>query len=197
LNDKILVVAAEIYSRILNPKDFSTYPYFGDGAGAVLLTRSTEVEGPQIMATVLGSDGAGADLIQVPAGGSMLPFGEGVNPLLRYFTMNGRAVFEFAARKGAEVIQQTLQAAKIDKERISHVVVHQANINIVNRIADNSGIPRSKFFVNLDQFGNTAAASVLIALDGLLAKGETRAGSLVLIVAFGGGLSWGCSLVRL
>lgn len=193
----ILVVAAELYSRILNPQDFSTYPYFGDGAGAVLLTRSTAAEGPQILASVLGSDGTGADLIQVPAGGSMLPFSKAVNPRQQYFTMNGRAVFEFAVHKGAEVMLQTLQAAKIDKERVSHVIVHQANINIINQIAENAGIPRQKFYVNVDEIGNTAGASVLIALDGLLAKDQTRPGDLVLVAAFGGGLSWGCSLIRL
>lgn len=197
LHDRLLVVAAELYSRILNPQDFSTYPYFGDGAGAVLLVRSTTPEGPQVLATVLGTDGAGADLIQVPAGGSMMPFSKVTDSRQQYFTMTGRAVFEFAVQKGAEVLLETMQAGKIRVDEVSHVIVHQANINIINRIAETSGIPRHKFFVNLDEIGNTAGASVLIALDGLLAKGETKAGDLILIAAFGGGLSWGCNLIRL
>ena len=196
-HDNILVVGAELYSRILNPQDFSTYPYFGDGAGAALLTRSLGTDGPQILASLLGSDGAGADLIQVPMGGSMIPFSKTNDPRQQYFAMNGRAVFEFAVHKGAEVLLQTLQIARIDKESVAHVVVHQANINIIKGIAENSGIPRGKFFVNLDAIGNTAGASVLIALDELIASGKTRNGDLVLIAGFGGGLSWGCNLIRL
>jgi 3-oxoacyl-[acyl-carrier-protein] synthase-3 len=197
MNRTVLVIAAEIYSRILNPKDFSTYPYFGDGAGAVLLTGSEKEDGPRVLRTILKADGAGSDLIQVPAGGTMMPYSALSTPNQIFFAMNGRAVFEFAVSKGAAVIEEMLQAADLKRTQIAHVILHQANINIVNRIAELTNISRERFYVNLDEIGNTAGASVLIALDQLRKSGKSRAGDLAVVVAFGGGLSWGCSLVSL
>ncbi|HWA24562.1 MAG TPA: beta-ketoacyl-ACP synthase III [Lacunisphaera sp.] len=193
----VLVIAAEIYSRILNPADFSTFPYFGDGAGALLLTRTGDEAGPRVLHTLLGSDGSGADVIQIPVGGSMRPYRPGEPPKDCYFTMNGRSVFDFAVGKGIEIIKNTLEATGVDKSRIAHVVVHQANINILRKIAEGIEIPLDRFSINLDRYGNTAAASVMLCLDELLVAGHAKPGDLVVVTAFGGGLSWGCSLIRL
>ncbi|MGA2147745.1 MAG: ketoacyl-ACP synthase III [Bryobacteraceae bacterium] len=190
-----LVVASEVYSRFLNRMDFATYPYFGDGAGAVLLTRSNE--GPGILDCVLGSDGAGADLIRIPAGGSMLPYADMTNPSDAFFKMRGKEVFQFAVEKGPSVIAALETRCGLKAEEISWVVAHQANVNILKEISAKCGIPFHKFPVNLDRYGNTAAASVLIAFDELMTSGNTRPGEVAILVAFGGGLSWGGLALRL
>ena len=189
---RVLVVASEVYSRILNPKDFATCPYFGDGAGAVLLVGSERPDGPYIQSGTLHADGRGADLIKVAAGGSRIPLAKVVDPRQHYFQMNGKAVFQFAVSRGAEVIEELCRGSGITKEQVRHVVLHQANINIISGISERSGLPMDRFVVNLDRYGNTAAASVLIALDELV-HGSPRANlrGPSLLVAFGGGLTWG------
>jgi len=189
-----LVVAAEVYSRFLNPQDISTYPYFGDGAGAVLLGASADEAG--IAGMVLHSDGAGADVIQIPGGGSLKPLAA-CGPQDGFFKMRGREVFQFATSKGSEVIEELLANTGVNKENIACVITHQANINIITELSQRLHIPMSRFFVNLDRYGNTAAASVLIALDEALANGAAKKGDYVVLAAFGGGLSWGASLLKL
>jgi 3-oxoacyl-[acyl-carrier-protein] synthase-3 len=190
----VLVIASEVYSRILNPKDFSTAPYFGDGAGALLL-RSGEQN--QFLSSVLRTDGSGSDTIQVPAGGSMRPFGQMADARDQFFTMKGKEVFAFAVEKGAEVILEAVRAAGLKVQSISWVVAHQANINILRELAVRTGISFEKFYTNLHKYGNTAGASVLIALDELITSGAAQSGDSVVICAFGGGLSWGATVVRL
>lgn len=193
----VLVVAAEIYSRILNPHDFSTYPYFGDGAGAMLFVANDLVDGVGIAKTLLRSNGAGADLIQIPAGGSMLPASVAHDPKKNWFTMQGREVFDFATQQAPSVIEDLLIASALQRDDIDHVIAHQANINIINKISEAIRIPIDRFYINLDRIGNTAAASTMIALDELIRSGRATAGQRVLLVSFGGGLSWGASLIRL
>ena len=189
-----LVVAAEVYSRFLNPQDVSTYPYFGDGAGAVMLAASEGEAG--IVTSVLHSDGSGADVIQIPGGGSLKPLAA-CSPLDGFFRMRGREVFQFATSKGAEVIEELLAKAGVTRENIACVITHQANINIISELSLRLHIPLSRFFVNLDKYGNTAAASVFIALDEALAAGAAKGGDYVVVAAFGGGLSWGATLLKL
>ncbi|MRR52280.1 MAG: ketoacyl-ACP synthase III [Rhodocyclaceae bacterium] len=191
----VLVIASELYSRILNPADFSTYPYFGDGAGACLLCAAGEGRGV-VVDTVLHSDGSGADIIQVPAGGSMMPYAAMKQSKDLYFKMKGKEVFQFAVNRGAEVIDQLCAKAGVAKTDLAWVVPHQANINIIRELSQRTGIDRGKFYVNLERYGNTAGASVLIALDELWNGGSVRPGDLIMVVAFGGGLSWGASLIR-
>jgi len=191
---RVLVLAAELYSRFLNPKDFSTYPYFGDGAGAVLLETHNGKEG--IIDTVLHSDGAGCEVIQIPAGGSMMPLNKVKQPADMYFRMKGAEVFQFAVTKGTSVVEELLARSNISVKEVDFVVTHQANINIINELATRLGIDRSRFAVNLDRYGNTAAASVLIALDEFIESGNVTPGHLGVFVVFGGGLSWGASLVQ-
>jgi 3-oxoacyl-[acyl-carrier-protein] synthase III len=190
---RILVIAAEVYSRILNRQDFSTAPYFGDGAGAVLLETS---ETPHITGTVLHTDGSGADVIRVPGGGSMLPYPKLERPEDVYFTMRGKDVFEFAVRRGADAIDESLQRAGLRRADIQLFIPHQANENIIRGIAEKLGIPYDDFYLNLDRYGNTASASVLIALDEALETGRLQRGGRALLVAFGGGLAWGAMVVQ-
>lgn len=184
----VVVVASEVYSKILNPTDISTFPYFGDGAGAVLVSDSGEYE---LKDFLLASDGSGADVIQVPGGGTMLPSPCVTNEKDRYFTMVGSKVYSFACEKGSETLKCLVDRRGGVPEA---VVTHQANINIVREIAGRTSIAESRFFVNLDRYGNTAGASVLIGLSELL---ESKSPDSIGLVAFGGGLSWGgCWLER-
>ena len=187
----VLVIASDTYSRFLNPKDFSTYPYFGDGAGAVLLGQAQSGQAAGFHECILHADGTGFDTIQIAGGGARLPA-----PLIRnesdaYFSMNGRDVFEFAVKRGSEVLGELLTKSALKPADISAVITHQANINIIDQIAVKTGIPRQKFFVNLDKYGNTAGASILIALDEWLRSGGGASGDQLLLVGFGGGLTWG------
>lgn len=192
-HDNILFVAAEIYTRILNKRDFSTYPYFGDGAGAILFKAGSDAG---VLHSVLRTNGTGSDVICVPGGGTMMPCRQIANLRDAYFKMDGRAVFSFAVDKGAEVINEVLHRARMSVTDIGLFISHQANINILDRIAEALGVPADKFFVNLDRYGNTASASVLIALDEALASGKVSPGDLIVTVAFGGGLSWGANVIR-
>ena len=190
----VLVLASEIYSRFLNPKDFATYPYFGDGAGAVLLQSGEGAVG--IRDCILRTDGAGADVIQVPGGGTRMPASQLGKPADAYFRMNGKQVYEFAVTKGSEVVLELLRAMELRADDVRLVVAHQANINIIQELAARTGIGQDRFYVNLDRYGNTAAASVPIALDEALGAGQVQAGDRVVLVGFGGGLSWGAMLVQ-
>lgn len=193
--ENALVVASEIYSKYLNPADFSTYPYFGDGAGAVLLSGGRD-NSTGIIHTILKTDGSGDDIIQIPAGGTMLPFSEVKNQKDIYFKMRGKEVYQFAVSKGTEVVNQLIEATGISKKQVKFVVPHQANINIIKELSERLGIAYHRFFVNLDKYGNVAAASVFIALDELIESGKVEKGDVIILVAFGGGLSWGATLIR-
>jgi 3-oxoacyl-[acyl-carrier-protein] synthase-3 len=192
----VLVVAAEIYSRFLNPRDFSTMPYFGDGAGAVLLRPSTDPE-RGVCRTILHTDGSGWDTIAIRAGGAMLPHSAVTNPADVFFAMRGREVYDFAVGKGSEIVSELLHECGISVGEIAVVIAHQANLNVLKAIAERTGIPLERFPITLDRYGNTASASVLIALEHTLASGIVKTGDYVVLVAFGGGLSWAASLIRL
>jgi 3-oxoacyl-[acyl-carrier-protein] synthase III len=191
----VLFVAAEVYSKILNPKDFSTYPYFGDGAGAILFRSDSNRHG--VIHSILRTDGSGSDAISVPGGGTMMPYEEVTDPKALYFQMKGREVFDFAVTKGAQIISDLLKETGLSADRIKCFICHQANVNIILKIAENLQIDESKFYINLFRYGNTASASVLIALDEALTRGIIAPGDLVVTAAFGGGLSWGANLIRI
>jgi 3-oxoacyl-[acyl-carrier-protein] synthase-3 len=192
----LLFIAAEVYSKILNPKDFATFPYFGDGAGAILFQADAGSQ-KGVLESILGTDGSGCDAICVPGGGTMLPFGRMVDTKSAYFQMKGREVFQFAVAKGAEVISGLLKKAGIDTDQVKCFICHQANVNIVLKIAEKLCINEEKFYMNMFRHGNTASASVLIALDEAIARNIICPGDMVVTAAFGGGLSWGANLIRL
>ena len=192
----ILFVAAEVYSKILNKGDFSTFPYFGDGAGAVLLKGSAASD-RGILHSCLATDGSRSDTICVPGGGTMMPYDKITNPRFACFRMKGDDVFAFAVEKGPEIILQVLAAGGATPADVKCFICHQANINILRGIADALGVPLERFYVNLDRYGNTASASVLIALDEAREEKVIGEGDLVVTAAFGGGLSWGANLIRI
>ena len=192
----MLLVASEVYSRILNPKDYTTYPFFGDGAGAAFFQAGSPDEAG-VLRSCLRTDGSGSDMICVPAGGTQLPFGKMTNPRLAFFRMRGADVFSFAVEKVPAIIIQLLEEAEVSLSAIRCFICHQANANIIYKIAEILAVPVDRFFMNLADYGNTAGASVLIALDEALAQGAIRRGDLVITVAFGGGLSWGANLIRI
>lgn len=193
--ENVLFVAAEVYSKILNKKDFSTYPFFGDGSGAILFKAGEPDEG--VLYSRLRTDGSGADVICVPGGGTMKPFEKMKNPGEAFFKMKGKNVFQFAVTKGTEIIRQVVEEAGIQITDVKCFICHQANVNIISAISEKLEVPADRFYVNLFRYGNTASASVPIALDEAITRGIVEKGDLAVTAAFGGGLSWGANLIRI
>jgi 3-oxoacyl-[acyl-carrier-protein] synthase-3 len=193
--DNILFIAAEMYSKILYKHDFGTLPYFGDGAGAILF-RPGIGDGKGVLHSSLGTDGHLCETVGVFGGGTIIPFEKMDSPKMAYLKMNGRGVKEFAMKRGPGVVLRLLEETGVSVDDVDCFICHQANINIVNAVADIINAPREKFFVNLDRYGNTASASVLIALDEAITCGMIHEGSQVVTVSFGGGLSYGANLIR-
>jgi 3-oxoacyl-[acyl-carrier-protein] synthase III len=190
-----LVIGADCNSRILNPKDQRTYPLFGDGAGAVLLARGSQEQG--LVSYALGADGSGGPLLQRPMGGSRLPIScEQLDEGVQYLQMDGRAVFKWAIRLLDDSITDVLQHAGMTADELDLIVLHQANIRIINAAADALRLDRSKLMVNLDRYGNTSGGSVPLALDEAFDQGRIRRGNNVLLCGFGAGLAWGTAILK-
>ena len=183
-----LVVGAEIYSRILDWNDRGTCVLFGDGAGAVVLKKSTE---PGILSCHLHADGSYADILSVP--GTVCGGKVSGRPLLQ---MEGNAVFKFAVKALEEVAEETLAANKLQKSDIDWLVPHQANIRIIQATAKKLGLSMEKVITTVERHANTSAASVPLALDEAVRDGRIRAGQHVLLEAVGGGFTWGAVLVK-
>lgn len=192
--ENVLFIAAEMYSKILNPNDFGTAPYFGDGAGAILFEAGNGAKGVQH--SCLGSDGHLCEEVGVFGGGTMIPFKRLPHPNSIYLKMNGRAIKEFATKRGTEIIVRLARETGISLDEVDCFLCHQANINILKEISSTLNIPFEKFYVNLDRYGNTASASVIIAMDEAIECNMIREGSQVVTVAFGGGLNYGANLIR-
>jgi 3-oxoacyl-[acyl-carrier-protein] synthase-3 len=185
--DRVLVIAAETFSTMLDPLDRTTVPIFGDGAGAVVLRRGSAAEPGAIGRVVLGSDGERHDLIAVAAGASRQQSG--------YFEMRGREVFRHAVTRMTAAARTAADAAGWDLADVDRVVAHQANARITAAAAKTLGIPEDRWAQNVREVGNTAAASVPILLAQAAADGFLAAGHRVLLTAFGGGLTWGAATV--
>ena len=193
---KVLLVGADTYSKILDFDDKGSAPLFGDGAGAVILGAT--VSGKGIQHTVMHSDGKGWELIQVPSSGSRKPISaESIALKENTFKMAGKSVFTFATDVIPRIITELAERGGVKPEEIDHIIPHQANVRIIDYISRKTGIPKEKFLLNLDRYGNTAAASVGLALDENRRNGVIKAGELVLMMGFGGGLSWGGVLIRI
>jgi 3-oxoacyl-[acyl-carrier-protein] synthase III len=188
-----LVIGADTNSRVMDPADKKTYPLFGDGAGAVLLTKGTENQG--LISYTLGADGSGTQLLIRPAGGSRVPL-NGVNAADCFVKMDGRPVFKWAVRLLHDSSQQVLEAAGLKTSDVDLWLFHQANIRILDAAADALAIDRAKIETHIDRYGNTSAGSVPIALDESFRAGRFTRGDLLLMCGFGGGLSWGTALMR-
>jgi 3-oxoacyl-[acyl-carrier-protein] synthase III len=192
---KVLVIGADTYSKILDFQDQNTCPLFGDGAGAVILGASEERKG--ILQSIIKSDGSGWELIQVPSSGSRKPITtETIALRENTFKMEGKKVFIFATDVIPRIIEELTAREGITPDQLDHIIPHQANVRIIDFISKKLGICKDKFLLNLDRYGNTAAASVGIAMDENLRNGVIKPGDLVLMMGFGGGLSWGGILIR-
>jgi 3-oxoacyl-[acyl-carrier-protein] synthase-3 len=191
----VMVIGADTYSKILDLQDQTTCPLFGDGAGAVILGATNEKKG--ILQTVIKSDGTGWELIQVPSSGSRKPItAETIALKENTFKMAGKSVFIFATDVIPKIIEQVTAKAGVTTEQLDYIIPHQANVRIIDFIAKKTGIAKEKFLLNLDRYGNTAAASVGLALDENRRNGVIKPGDLVLMMGFGGGLSWGGILIQ-
>ncbi|GAA4429332.1 beta-ketoacyl-ACP synthase III [Bremerella cremea] len=192
---RALVVGADLLSRIANPKDKKTYPLFGDGAGAVVLGPGSEEQG--MISYTLGSEGEGAEMLCVPGGGSREPLTpENLAEGKQYLQMDGRGVFKWAVRVIEDSIRDVLHHANLTVDDISLVMLHQANVRIIDAACENLGFPREKMIVNLDRYGNTSAGSVPIVLDEAMQKGLVQPGDRILLCGFGAGLSWGTTVFQ-
>jgi len=191
----VMVIGADTYSKILNFEDKGSCPLFGDGAGAVIL-RSTENR-TGILQTMTKSDGRGWELIQVPSSGSRKPVTEQtIANKENTFFMEGKKVFVFATDIIPKIIEEITAKAGIKPNDLDYIIPHQANLRIIDHITKKTGIGSEKFLLNLDRFGNTAAASVGLVMDENRRNGTIKPGNLVMVMGFGGGLSWGGLLIR-
>ena len=191
----VLVVGSEIYSRILNWKDRATCVLFGDGAGAVVLSEVENDKG--ILGSWLMSDGSGSSVIEIPAGGVRTPFNsEDFEEGKQYFHMDGRAVWDFAIEAFPQAVRNALSKVGKDITDVDLIIPHQANINIIKAGMENLNLGMDKTFTNLHKYGNTAGASVPIAMREAMDEGLIKEGTLVVTAAFGGGLAWGANVIQ-
>lgn len=191
-----LVIGADTYSKILNFEDKTTCPLFGDGAAAVIL-RAQEDPSKGILQSFIKTDGNGWPLIQVPSSGSRKPVtAETIAAHENTFYMAGKPVYVFATSAIPELIETVCNKAGISPADLDWLIPHQANLRIIDAVAKKHNIPKEKFLLNLQKYGNTAAASVGLALNEFRQDGTIKPGQLVLVMGFGGGLSWGGLLIR-
>jgi 3-oxoacyl-[acyl-carrier-protein] synthase-3 len=191
----VLVVGSEVMSAITDWADRNTCVLFGDGAGAAVVSASDGARG--ILSTHLRSDGALWELIAVPGGGSRLPPSEKVlAEKLNCIKMKGNETFKVAVRTLEDIARETLAANNLTVADLDLYVPHQANVRILTAVADRLELSLDKVMLNLDRYGNTSAASIPIALDEAVRQGRIKDGSLIMLGAFGAGLTWASALIR-
>lgn len=189
-----LVIGADTLSRITDYTDRNTCVLFGDGAGAVILGEVPEGRG--FLSFDLGAEGAGGSLLKLEAGGSRLPASaETVQDGKHFIYMNGREVFKFAVRVMGSATEEVLRKAGKTKEDIDLFVPHQANIRIIQSAMNRLDLPEDRCVINVDKYANTSAASIPLALVEAAQQGRIKEGDTVLLVGFGGGLTWGASVL--
>ncbi|MDD4939611.1 MAG: ketoacyl-ACP synthase III [Candidatus Omnitrophica bacterium] len=189
-----LVIGSEVLSTVTDWKDRNTCVLFGDGAGAAVLA---EVRSGGILSTYLGSDGSLAELLMVPAGGSRTPAShKTIDKRLHYIKMQGNEVFKLAVKIMADAAQSALKQAGLECADIDLVIPHQANIRIIMAMAKRLGLPSSKIYLNIEEYGNMSSASTAAALCGAVKRNRIKKGDIVLLDAFGAGLVWGACLIK-
>jgi len=190
-----LVIGAELLSKFLDWEDRSTCVIFADGAGATVISRGESPRG--VLASAMHSDGSMADFISLPAGGSAHPPSrETIDGRMHFIKMRGNETFKMAVRSIEEVCREVLDAADLTPADVDWLVPHQANQRIIDAVGTRLGIPPERCYVNIDRYGNTSAASIPIALDEAVRSGKIRSGDVVLMAAFGAGLTWAASVAR-
>ncbi len=194
-----LIISSEKLSHIVNWEDRATCVLFGDGAGAAVLQTGTGIEGDSaVLASDIGSDGTLTDLLMVPGGGSAIPTTEdNIHEKLYTLAMRGNEVFRHAVSHMKDSALSLIHRTGIKPEEVNVVIPHQANLRIINAVADRLGIPVDRVFINLQKYGNTSGAACAIALDEAIRTGKAKKGDIVLMVTFGAGLTWSSAAIRL
>jgi len=193
---RILVIGAEALSSITNYNDRSTCVLFGDGAGAVIVEARNGGKPEGLLGNYLQTDGRYAKDLWIPMGGSVKPIRENnASEDRMYIEMNGNEVFKIAVRAMCAAAKEACARSNVAVEDVDLFIPHQANIRIINAMIKRLGVPAERVFVNIEKYGNTSSASVPLALDEAYSTGRIKPGDKVMMVAFGGGLTWGASLV--
>ncbi len=192
---RALVIGAELLSRLINWEDRSTCVLFGDGAGAVILEKTeAPSQGPGrrgLMRSILGAEGDGAEHLVLRRGGTRNPWKKGeVVELAPHIEMNGRAVYNFAVRAVTETIETLLEQEGLSAADLAYIIPHQANARIVQAAAKRLNISEDKFYLNIEEYANTSAASIPLALDEVARAGKLKKGDIILTVGFGAGLTY-------
>lgn len=192
---KVLVIGAEVLSKHVNWKDRNTCVLFGDGAGAAVL--GAVETGFGVLGMDFGSDGSGGDSLIIPASGTLHPATlKTIQDGMHYIHMSGKDVFKFAIKMMGETVLKSLDRAGVETENIDCLVPHQANIRIIKSSAKRLHLPMEKVVVNIDKYGNTSAASIPIALAEAAESGRIKKGDVVVLVGFGGGLTWASCVMK-
>ncbi len=193
-----LIIGAEILHHKVDYEDRGTCILFGDGAGAAIVTRADKDEKSQVYSTHAHADGSLAELLYVPSGGSVVPFTqETLDNRDIFVKMKGREIFKHAVRTMSQACQEALEANDMTKDDVDWVIPHQANVRIIEAVAKNFEIPMDKVIVDIENMGNTSAATIPVALNNAKKAGKIKKGDLVLLTAFGAGLTSASALVRL
>ena len=193
--DTVLVIGAEKLSTIVNWQDRNTCVLFGDGGGAAVLQNRPNSHG--LLTAVMGADGAKSELLSIPGGGSRAPASaETVARHEHCIHMQGKEVFKYAVQAMLTAAKEAMSRCEVDITQIKCVIPHQANRRIIDAVGERLGARPDQIFINLDRYGNTSAASVAIALDEAVHGGRIVRGDLVLLVVFGGGLTWGAAIIE-
>ncbi len=191
-----IIIGAEKLSSVTNWDDRTTCVLFGDGAGAAVLRLAAPEEGA-ILATEMGTDGNLTHLLRIPGGGTACPItAANVNDHLFTLTMLGKEVFKHAVNRMKEDAEKVIERAGLTADSIACVIPHQANLRIIDAIADRLAVPNERVFVNLDKYGNTSAAAIAIALDEANRSGAFKRGDNIVLVVFGAGLTWAAAAIR-
>jgi len=191
----VLVIGAELLSKFLDWEDRATCVIFADGAGAVVMSRGEPPRG--VLASAMHTDGSLVDLICMPGGGALHPPSQAmIDQRLQFIRMRGNETFKTAVRAIEEVSHEVLAAAGLSPDDVDWFVPHQANQRIIDAVGNRLNLAPEQCYVNIDRYGNTSAASIPIALDEAVRSGKIRAGHVVLMAAFGAGLTWAASVVR-
>jgi 3-oxoacyl-[acyl-carrier-protein] synthase-3 len=193
---RVLIIGAELLSRLVDWTDRNTCVLFGDAAGAMVVGPTSD-PGRGLLSTHLHSDGTAAGMLQIPGGGSRHPqSAEVLANNMHKIAMNGREIYKFAVRVLPPAILEALDANGLGVDDIDHIVSHQANARIVESVLERLGIPLEKCWLNLERYGNTSSASLPISLDEINRAGRLKKGDLIAMMAIGAGMTWGSALMR-
>lgn len=191
----VLVIGAELLSKYVDWTDRATCVIFADGAGATLLSAGKPPRG--VLASAMHSDGSMTDFISLPGGGSLHPPSQSmIDERLHFIKMKGNETFKMAVRCIEDVCREVLAQAGLEPDDVDWFIPHQANSRIINAVGKRLGIGDDRCYINIDRYGNTSAASIPIALDEVVRAGKVRPGQIVLMAAFGAGITWAASVAR-